>query len=255
MSINLNDISTNKPRKPIMVIHGQEGIGKTTFAFTAPGCVFIPTEDGPGDLPINNIFGSEKPKAESFGDVLEAISALFSQEHNYKTLVVDSLDALEKLIWKHVSEREGVASIEKVGGGFGKGYIEAEKEWKDFWDGLAALRNKKNMAIICIAHSAIVTVNDPTQPAYEKYVLNLNKRAVSICTDTPDIVGFARWEIFTVKDKDDRIRATDTNKRVLSLTPKPYYTAKNRYHMKEETELLWAAFVEALPESVRSLMV
>ena len=256
MSIDLTKISKSQPRKPIMVIHGPEGIGKTTFAFMSPGNVFLPTEDGPGDLPIVNIFGPEKHKAESFQDVMDGLTALYTQEHNYKTLVVDSLDALEKLIWKHVSEREGVDSIEKVQKGYGKGYIEAEKEWKDFWDGVAALRNNKNMAVICIAHSAIITIDDPTQPSYEKYVLNLNKRAVSICTDTPDIVGFAHWKIYTTTDKaDGRVRATDATERILSLTPKPYYAAKNRYHMVEEVPLLYEKFAEALPESVRGLMV
>jgi len=254
MSIDLKNISKNTPKKPIMVLHGPEGIGKTTFASMGYKPIFLFTEDGPGDLAVDKIFPEDKPKAESFDDVLEALSALFTQDHDYKTLVVDSLDALEKLIWKHTSERMNSGSIEQVGGGYGKGYIEADKEWKDFWDGVAALRNKKHMAIICIAHSAIITVNDPTQPSYEKYVLNLNKRAVSICTDTPDIVGFAHWRIYTTKDKDDRIRATTSGERVLALTPKPYYAAKNRYHMVEEVDLLYSAFMEALPESVKKLM-
>lgn len=255
-SIDLKNISKNQPRKPIMVLHGPEGIGKTTFAYMSPGNIFLPTEDGPGDLPINNVFGDDKPKAESFDDVLEALKALFTQEHSYQTLVVDSLDALEKLIWAATCERNNETTIEKIGGGFGKGYIEADKEWKQFWDGIAALRNKKNMSAICIAHSQIITINDPTQPSYEKYTLNLNKRAISICTDTPDIVGFAHWRVYTTKEKgEDRYRATTSGERILGLTPKPYRVAKNRYHMADEVELLYPKFVEALPESVRNLMV
>lgn len=42
------------------------------------------------------------PLAESFEDVMEAIMALYSDTHDYQTVVVDSADWLEQLIWKEV---------------------------------------------------------------------------------------------------------------------------------------------------------
>jgi len=248
MAIDLKTITKNAPKKPIMVLHGPEGIGKTTFAACAPNPVFLLTEDGLGDLEVPRYPEKEKGTVKSFKEVMEFISDLYIQDHDFKTLVVDSLDKLEPLVWRNVCERTDVTSIEDVKGGYGKGYVEASKEWQEFMDGISALRNKKDMFVILIAHSAIVPVKDPTQPDYDKYILNLNKRAVSICTDLPDVVGFASWETFTNKEKgEDRYRAVTTGKRVLYLSPKPYHTAKNRYHMREEMPLLWKEFVEALP--------
>jgi hypothetical protein len=248
MATDLKTITKNAPKKPIVVLHGPEGIGKTTFAAMAPDPVFLLTEDGLGDLVVPRYPEKEKGTVKSFKEIMEFISDLYIQDHEFKTLVVDSLDKLEPLVWKAACDRTGYPTIETINGGYGKGYVEACTEWQEFMDGISALRNKKDMYVILIAHSTIVPIKDPTQPDYDKYILNLNKRAVAICTDLPDVVGFASWETFTNKEKgEDRYRAVTTGKRILYLSPKPYHSAKNRYHMQEEIPLLWSEFAKGLP--------
>jgi hypothetical protein len=44
--------------------------------------------------------------------VYEALSSLVDQKHSYKTVIIDSLDALEPLIWKTVSDENGWKNIE-----------------------------------------------------------------------------------------------------------------------------------------------
>ena len=60
---------------PRILIHGPEGVGKTTIASKFPSPIFLQTEDGcPGGLEINS-FGP----IESFADLRSAIGALASE--------------------------------------------------------------------------------------------------------------------------------------------------------------------------------
>jgi hypothetical protein len=254
LAIDLNSITKNKPKRPTIAIYGPAGVGKTTFAAQAPDPVFILTEDGLGDIPADKFTWKDgdaiRGYAKTFNEVMDAIAALYTQDHKYKTVVVDSLDWLEPLVWDSVCKRFDVASIEDVKQGYGKGYVEANTEWESFLNGLTALRDKKDMYVILIAHAAVVSVNDPSQPAYDTCCLKLNKRAAAMCTEFPDVVGFASWKTFTTTDPDKKVRGVTTGERILFLSPKPAHTAKNRFHMPEEIPLAWSEFEKNLPKAV-----
>jgi hypothetical protein len=42
-------------------------------------------------------------------------------EHDYESVVIDSLDWLERLVWDSLCQEYGVSSIEKVDGGYARG--------------------------------------------------------------------------------------------------------------------------------------
>jgi len=121
---------------PRLTIYGTEGIGKSTTASQAPKPIFIPTEDG-----LDQIDCDSFPLARRFDEVMSALSALYSEEHPYQTVVIDSLDWLERLIWDDVCREYGVKSIEKADGGYARGYTHALTQWREVLDGLDALRN------------------------------------------------------------------------------------------------------------------
>ena len=93
---------------PRFLIYGTEGIGKSTTAAQAPKPIFIPTEDGLDQIDCNSF-----PLARTFDEVMSAVSALYSEQHDYQSVVIDSLDWLERLIWDDVCREYGVKSIEK----------------------------------------------------------------------------------------------------------------------------------------------
>ena len=105
----LQQIHTGRrPSPPRFVIYGTEGIGKSTTASQAPKPIFIPTEDG-----LDQIDCASFPLATRFPEVETALELLINEAHNFETVVIDSLDWLERLIWDALCEQYGVTSIEK----------------------------------------------------------------------------------------------------------------------------------------------
>src|SRR5262249_38388869 len=84
-------------KPPRLMVYGTEGIGKSTFAAGAPQPVFIQTEDG-----LDQIDCAHFPLATSYEDVVAALSELRTEAHDYESVVIDSLDWLERLLWDKV---------------------------------------------------------------------------------------------------------------------------------------------------------
>src|SRR5262245_12338175 len=93
---------------PRIMVYGTEGIGKSSLAASAPKPIFIQTEDG-----LNEIDCAKFPLARSFDDVLEALNELATEQHSFESVVIDSLDWLERMIWDVVCRRESATTIEK----------------------------------------------------------------------------------------------------------------------------------------------
>lgn len=244
MAFDLASITRGKRlRAPKIVIYGPPKVGKSTFAATAPASVGIITEEG-----LDNIDVPAFPRAQTFADVIQAIATLYTDTHEFQTVFVDSLDWLEPLILAKVCTDNNVKNIEQIG--FGKGYIFADDLWKQFFDGLDALRNK-GMTVICIAHEQVTKVKNPSlSDDYDAYSLKLNKRATALVNEWADVIGFAQHEVFTRQvdpanklNKD--VKATTTGARKLHLNPHPAFVAGNRYGIPD-TPLSWAAFSQAM---------
>lgn len=238
------------PRR--IVLYGTRGIGKTSFASCAPNPIILDIERGSGDID----FPARLERGEhlnSFGDVMGAIGELLNDEHEHQTIVIDTLDWLEQLIWDAVCQAHNVESIEGIG--FGKGYLFAVNHWRDLLAGLDALREHRGMTVILLAHSAIRKFESPDSDRYDRYEPKLDKHASAIIQDWCDEVLFANFKTY-VKTEDTgfgRKRATGVGvgERVLKCTERPSHLAKNRLGMPDEIPLDWneyAAFFAAPSE-------
>jgi hypothetical protein len=211
---------------PRIIIHGREGSGKTTLAAQFPGPIFLQTEDGcPSGLSIAT-FGV----LAKYDDIIAAITAFGHEQHNYQTVVIDSLDVLESLILDATCVANNWRSIESAG--YGRGYVEADKYWNDLLAGLDWLRRNRGMMVVLIAHSAVETVNDPRAPSYTSYQLRLHKRGRALVQDWADAIGFLSTELVVLSEDQGfrkRTRADGGSARYLNWEGKPAFTAKNRY--------------------------
>jgi AAA domain len=214
---------------PRVLIHGLEGVGKTTLAAKFPKPVFLQTEDGtPTGLKVAT-FGL----LSSHANIREALVALCNEPHEFCTAVVDSLDRLEGRIWADVCETNHWPSIEAPG--YGRGYVIADKWWRDFLAGLDWLRRERGMTTVLLAHSAVDPVNDPRAPAYTSYQLRLHKRARGLVQDEVDVIGFLATDVAVVSEdagfNKKRTRAEGGAARWLHFEGRPAFVAKSRFEL------------------------
>jgi len=237
----LGAVTTGRIERPIRVMmFGTEGVGKSTFAANAPAPIFLGAEDGTSELDVTRL-----PELRCWNDALDAVHELTTARHDYKTLVIDTLDWLEPLCWEHVCKEGGEASIE--GFGYGKGYTAALDQWRVFLAALERMRNAKSMHVIALAHSWIKPFKNPEGDDFDRYELKLHAKAGGLIKEWCDAVLFARFETFTDKDgKTKRVRGVSSGARVIHTTRTAAYDAKNRYDLPDTMPLDWNAFAEAV---------
>jgi len=227
------------PRR--VMLYGTHGIGKSTFAAQSPNPIFIQTEDG-----LSGIDCAKFPLSLFFKDVLDAITELYMEEHSFRTVVIDSLDWLERLIFAEICQRKEVENIEDIG--FARGYIYALDLWKEILSGLEALRDKKGMMVILLAHYKIEKFDNPAGDSYNYYCPQINKHASSIIQQWCDEVLFATYKINTVQTdegfKRKKTRGIGDGSRVIRTTERPYHLAKNRLNLPDEIELDWNVYAQ-----------
>jgi hypothetical protein len=242
---SLNRVSAPKP--PRILIHGVAGVGKTTFAAGTMEPVFILTEDGLGTLEVEHF-----PLARTFDDVDGALTALYAEEHGFKTLVIDSVDWLEPLIWAKACQLNGWKSIEDAG--YGKGYVAALDIWRQYVEAINTLRDQKGMTIVQIAHTDIKRFDSPESEPYDRYVIKLQSKASALLQEHSDIVLFANYQISTVKSdvgfNKKVTRALSSGERLIHTLERPAFLAKNRYALPETLPMSWAALAEAMPRGI-----
>jgi hypothetical protein len=245
MALSLASLKSTAPLAPPRILaYGVAGIGKTTFATSADKPVVLPTEDGLGKIKVPRF-----PLARCFDEVMEALAALYSEAHDYRAVVVDSLDWLEPLVWQRVCKDNGWRSIEEPG--YGRGYIVALDLWRQYLDGLNALRNERGMTVIQIAHAEIKRFDSPEHEPYDRYVIKLHARASALLQEHSDVVLFANYRISTVRSdvgfNKKVIRGFGSGERVLYTAERPAFLAKNRYGLPDVLPLDWQAFAAAMP--------
>jgi hypothetical protein len=237
---------------PLALFYGVAGVGKTALAAEAPSPIFIRTggENFPAEL-AGKV--DEFPETNDFASFVAAIGSLLNEDHDFKTLVIDSLSGVEFLIWAEACRRGGWQTIEDPG--FGKGYVAASSLWKDILDGLRALRAEKGMAIVLIGHTEIGRFDSPTTDPYSRYRVGLHKRAADEVEEACDLIAFINYRT-TLKKADVGFNKTVTHAegggaRVIYTEERPGFIAKSRYGMPSEIAYKkgegWAALAKYFP--------
>lgn len=223
-----------------LLIMGVDAVGKSTFAASAPSPVFLGPEQGTNHLDVARF-----PIPETFEDIRDAVHSLTENRGDYQTIVIDSVDWIEPLIWQHVCVQAGVRSIEEVGGGYGKGYVAALDQWRIFLADLEALQRKQSMAVILVAHAFIKAFRNPEGEDFDRYTLKMHDKAAALLREWSEGVYFAQFETFAVKEKAKRVKGISTGARVLYTQRTAAYDAKDRYGLPEKIALDWEEFVAA----------
>lgn len=238
---NLKSIKKNTAlAAPRIFLYGVEGIGKTTFASQAPNPIFICTEDGLGSLQVDHF-----PLATKATEVLDAIGSLVTEPHDFGTVVLDSVDWLDNLIWAEVEATHDAKDL-----AYGKGAMIVADKWREVLAGLNTLRNDKGMVVILIAHTQIKRFDSPEVEPYDRYQPKLQERSNAILREWADAVLFANYKTLIKKDdvgfNKTSNRGISTGERLLYTSERPAYMAKNRYSLPDSIPMSWESFAQAI---------
>ena len=244
MVFDLKSITKGKSiQAPRIFMYGVEGIGKSTFGAGAPNPIFIRTEDGLGAIDTSSF-----PLAKQSSDVLSAIGTLYTEEHEFQTVVLDSADWLETML-----RREMEAKYSDKDLSYGKDSIILAGLWNNILDGLNALRNEKNMSIIIIGHAQIKRFDSPETEPYDRYSPKLSERSSALLREWCDCVLFANYKTMVKKEEvgfnKTVTRGLSTGERLLYTAETPAYLAKNRYNLPASLALSWEEFAKAIAVS------
>lgn len=238
----LANVQKGKKQKPWrMLVYGVEGVGKSTLAAATPAPLFI-GEDG-----VNHLDAARLP-VESWVQLRAAINALATEQHEYKTLVLDTVDWAEPLNWEFICARDKEKSVESYG--YGKGYVVALDEWRALLTDLERLQRDRGVNVMLLGHCQQKTFKNPEGPDFDRYELKLNLKAGGLLKEWCDAVLFANHEQYAkTDDRTKRVRGVSTGARWLHTERTAAYDAKNRFSLPEALPLAWADLEAAMVSS------
>jgi hypothetical protein len=229
-----------------ILIYGTQGIGKNTFASTFKAPVVIQTEEGSEALDTPTF-----PLCNNFQEIVDAINDLHGKT-KFKTVILDTLDWTESMLWTACCESKGWSCIEDAG--YGKGYIELDKWWRHVMQGLDSLRHSRGMDVIVLAHAKVKNIKPPDTDEYASYQIKLQDRAFALWQEWASMVLFLNYKVNIQKTKtginEERTRGIGTGDRMIFTTERPAYKAKSRWPLPDEIligkDRQWKAFHEQL---------
>jgi hypothetical protein len=253
--MTLANVSKGKKQRPFrVVVYGPEGIGKSSFGAGAPAPIFIPVEDGTDHLDVERF-----PKPESWKDLRVAVRELITGKHNFQTLVIDTWDAAEALLWKHMIERDIWADSKQKSKlrdiedyGYGKGFQKALEDWRGLLRDIEQLQLQRQMNFVGVAHSQVKPFKNPSGGDFDRYELKVDRRAAGLLKEWADTVLFANYETFARADESNpkRVRGLDTGARLLFTERRAAYDAKHRGNLPESMPLSWTDFASEAAKEI-----
>lgn len=242
---NVKTVIERKPDRILLV--GTEGVGKTSFAADAPSPIFICAEDG-----LPPVLGSVArfPEPRTLEDVMEALRVLVREPHDYRTVVIDTLDWLEPIIHADLCQRHGWVASKKEGAaieapGYGKGYVAALEEWRRLLAALDVVRAKRGMEVILLAHAQIKNFANPAGDDYARYEAKMNQKAAALIKEWTDVNLFAVHDEVVSNVKGGKAKGVSSGRRVIHTERCAAWDAKNRHGLPEKLPLCYADYAEA----------
>lgn len=146
--------SVVKPKNPDFreykfMIYGEPGAGKSTIASKFPDAIFIPTEPGLNFLECHTITDDEgKPMVvKSWEEFKTAVKLICSSQHNFKTVVIDTVDNAWDFCSAATLKERGIDHESDEA--FGKGFAMVTTEFKKVINYLA----NSGFGLVFISHS------------------------------------------------------------------------------------------------------
>jgi len=241
---------TGQKRPAIGCIYGGPGVGKTTMAAAFPSPIFICVEDGLASLGDNQ--PAAFPDATTFDQILDQIKAVGNEEHQYKTLVIDSVTRAARMCETEVCAREG-KPIGMCMGGYGAGRAHISEMLQNMAFLCKKLSDHRGMNVLYLAHSAVTSVSLPDADPFDQYTLRMFKNYTDSFISDVDFVGLLKLQS-TVYGTESKKKVRSDGTRFLEVTCHPSTVSKNRYNITQDLPVVQgenplASFIPSLQEN------
>jgi len=235
-----------------MLVYGPEGVGKTTFAAQMPGAVFIDTE---GSTKHMDVARFDAP--DDLMDVIDQLNYVLGHPKEIGTVVIDTVDWLEKLIFNMVCVEKKIQNIEDIG--YGKGYVYAKQKMQQLLEMMQLIVDAGvNVCLVC--HSMIRKFELPDEMgSYDRYMLKLNEKNIApIIKEWVDMMLFVNYRTDIVVGSDGKTKkGTGGQKRIMYANHSACWDAKNRFGLPDEMPFDFSEiakiFGEAPPVEAREI--
>jgi len=231
--------AAKKPQnEPLIVtICGNPGSGKTSLAASFPRPFLIRTtgEAVPRDL-------ADAPdsldEVQKVADLWSQLMALLDDEHSYETLILDSVTGLEALFIADVLASDTKArGLNQALGGYGAGRAAVVAQHARVRKAAEALRKRRGMNVVFVAHADIVRVDPPDSDGFSLYSLRLDNKSMAPYVDSVDVVGFVKQHVVLMGEEGSK-KAVTSGDRTLTCYMTPASVAKNRLGITEDIEFV-----------------
>lgn len=218
-----------------LFVYGVEGVGKSTFAAGAREPIFLDCEQGTLGLAV------ERAAIGSWRDLRDAVRDLTHEQHGYRTAVVDTADAADRLCQAHVCAAHNWSGIEDPG--YGKGWTAVVEEWARLLADLEVLQAKRAMNVVLLGHASVESFSDPAGAEWKRWAPRLPRKVSDVLKGWVEGLLFATRKVQS--DRRDKGRGRG-GERVLVTEWSPGADAKNRRQLPPVLPLDWAALAAAL---------
>lgn len=243
--MSLADISTKGNGLPARImLYAVEGWGKTSFGTQFPKPIFI--EVG-GETGLETLIDSGQvaqtphfPSVKNWMQLLDAVNLLKTGEHDYETLVLDTINGAERLNHEAVCMSQfGGDWGEKGFASYQTGYLVSLKPWENFLCGLEDLRQSRKMRIVMLCHSKISSFDNPDGGNYKRYEADLHWRTWGETKKWADMVLFGNYHTVVknakgVEDGKGPSKGYGGNQRYVYTERCAAYDAKHRHGLPQQ---------------------
>jgi hypothetical protein len=240
-AFTLKDITSKGNQLPNRYgLHGLEGWGKTSFAAQFPKPLFIQTR---GETGLETLIDAGRlpetphlPEVTMWNDLRAALRMIANEKHDFKTLVIDTINGAERLCFEEVLRRDCEGSSEKFLA-YGRGPEIAAGDWRVFLQDLDEVRQKQRMIIILLIHTKVTKFKNPEGSDFDRYQPELHAATWSLTHKWLDVVLFGNFLQTTAKDSNDkRQKGVGGDTRIMYCTRTAAWDAKNRIGLPPEID-------------------
>ena len=209
-----------------VVVYGQEGVGKSTFASKFPDPVFIDTEGSTKQLDVARF---DPPT--SWEMLLSQVDHIKQNPSQFQTLVIDTADWAEKLCIKKVCDEAKKKGIEDFG--WGKGYVYVQEEFGRLINKLEEVINV-GVNVVVTAHAKMNKVEQPDEMgSYDRWELKLSKHCSPLLKEWADLLLFANYKTIVVNTEGKKYKGQGGQQRIMYTTHTAAWDAKNRFSLPD----------------------